>query len=872
MTIEQKVQVYSDWYNKIKNDSSFASQLKMPGSAYFINNGEVLAIPRDDGDCRYPYGTDGLNFWTYASGYIHCNEGIFSPFLRAGEGQEPKVAFFAVVTDGQREHTFPLLSVPIMENTINIERYTVFDRCCAYYVTEANNLRFTIRMFVNEERKIIFTILVQNLSSVEQKLMLSSFINPFLMHDITENSENRWFREVSYREADASEALGTFIVRTNEDLSRTKSVSNYGIIKRNTEFENGSKMLSHEETTSRYEYVGGSRGSLHHPLAVKNKSFNKQKHRCAFTEIGIAGDIINLELGRNSSARYDITLDYIIHCNDDKMLDRLICEKVCVDRIDNNLDEICKSDAEKNSGLKIELSDSKNTSLKDKVFNNFIEQLKKQVEFCSLIKGYIQLSPNSLIGIRDVFQALEAFVAWQPGAVRKKMLEALDFTFSNGRCPRQYALPMREDAEPAMDIREFIDQGVWVISTIVTYLKYTGDFSFLDEECGYYDLLDERRGQVRKSEQKDSVLEHMLRIMNYLLDNRDFGNTMCIRALYGDWNDALDGLGVSSDPDKHFGNGVSVMATLQVYQNLQEMEELLLRLDSEKFRTLISEYSQARNDMQEGLLKYAVVRDENDNARIVHGWGEDIKYYVGSFCDTDKKSRYGLTSNAFWVLSKMYDKDVTFKDVILEAFEKLDSKYGLKTFEPHFEPETIGVGRIPKLPAGTAENGAAYIHASIFGIMALFRMGCSELAWEQMVKSLPFTHDYVSCSPFVMPNSYGFNPEKNIDGESMQDWQTGSSNVLLKVLLKYVLGICPEYDGIWVQPAKYYLFSNLKAQIIIKKCIIKLQIEYRGKDSRSFYVNGIKRQGHTDEIMELEKLWIAEDELNHKELSIKVIC
>lgn len=75
-----------------------------------------------------------------------------------------------------------------------------------------------------------------------------------------------------------------------------------------------------------------------------------------------------------------------------------------------------------------------------------------------------------------------------------------------------------------------------------------------------------------------------------------------------------------------------------------------------------------------------------------------------------------------------------------------------------------GVGRIPKLPAGTAENGAPYIHASVFGVMALFRMGSPEAAWQELIKSLPMTHDTISVSPYVMPNSYGYNPEKNVDG------------------------------------------------------------------------------------------------------------
>lgn len=77
----------------------------LPGQAWFIGNDEILTFPRDDGDCRYPYGSGGFNFWAYTSGYMHSNEGIFSPFLRSAEGQEPKICWFAALntpegTDG----------------------------------------------------------------------------------------------------------------------------------------------------------------------------------------------------------------------------------------------------------------------------------------------------------------------------------------------------------------------------------------------------------------------------------------------------------------------------------------------------------------------------------------------------------------------------------------------------------------------------------------------------------------------------------------------------------------------------------------------------------------------------------------------------
>ena len=64
-------------------------------------------------------------------------------------------------------------------------------------------------------------------------------------------------------------------------------------------------------------------------------------------------------------------------------------------------------------------------------------------------------------------------------------------------------------------------------------------------------------------------------LWNTCFQNVTTQNTGCIRALYGDWNDALDGLGVSTVSGVEYGTGVSVMATLQVYQNLGEMLEIL---------------------------------------------------------------------------------------------------------------------------------------------------------------------------------------------------------------------------------------------------------------------------------------------------------
>ncbi|GKX28236.1 hypothetical protein SH1V18_07160 [Vallitalea longa] len=862
------VREFSKQYHDIIDNKSDYDNNKMPGNSYFINNNNILVMPRDDGECRYPYGEDGFNFWTYSSGYMHCNEGLFSPFIRAAEGAEPKIAFFAGINDKNKNIVIPLLSVPVIEENehLAIIRYTIFTMGATYYITEYDDILFAVRAFVDKNNKIYFTIVVINDNNNLREIFISSYLNPFLKNAIMENSTDRWFRQVSYIGADKVNKLGSFVIETYEELDRSSMKANYGIINRYIKLDENSNLIKSEITTSRYRYVGGVRRSLHTPSALYNGTFGIQQPVCTFTETAIAGDIVKINV--NQKARIDLTLGY---CFTNEEKDELLSEDIWSSAVDNILYSIEKEEKDKQARLKLSFShETKDSMLKPNVVNSFLVHLKKQVEFCSVIKGYIQLSSFSLIGIRDVFQAVEGLLYWQPKVARNKMLEALNFIAPNGRCPRQYSLPKTDDEQPAMDLRPFIDQGVWVISTIVSYLKFTGDFDFLNERCGYYNFINDKTHIVQKSHKESNVLQHLFDIMNYLLINRDYNNTKCVCALYGDWNDALDGLGVSMDDTKEYGTGVSVMASLQVYQNLNEMIELLQFIDKNKYTDKIQEYKKAKEEIEQGLKDHAIIT-KDDVKKIVHGWGDDKSYYVGSFDDPDGVERDGLTSNAFWVLSGLYDQDTSIESSIIRAFARLDSKYGLKTFEPYFEKGIKGVGRIPNLPAGTAENGAPYIHASMFGIMALFRMGCSELAFEQLIKSLPITHEKISCSPYIMPNSYGYNKQKFIDGESMHDWQTGSSNVLLKIFIKYIFGFQPEYEGIWIQPAKNIPFQNFELTIFLNDTKVVLHYENKGNAKRKFFIDNIEKQGVYDYVMKLNKLWIDKAVIYKDVMSIKVI-
>ena len=109
----------------------------------------------------------------------------------------------------------------------------------------------------------------------------------------------------------------------------------------------------------------------------------------------------------------------------------------------------------------------------------------------------------------------------------------------------------------------------------------------------------------------------------------------------------------------------------------------------------------------------------------------------------------------------------------------------------------------------------------MFGFMALGMLKEGELAYKQLMKLIPITHDFISTSPFVMPNSYGYNPELGIDGQSMNDWYTGSSNTLLKGLVESFIGVYPLFENkIMIEPNRLPI-DEINLEITIKHKRIK---------------------------------------------------
>ena len=773
MNLSEKIKNLLCQIEALKADPT--EEKRLPQNSFYLNENDILCCEREKGESRYPYDADGLVVWAKSSGYIDACESTFSIFKTVHFAEDPSIGFFAGIPLDNGEY-FPvsvLGSNRQFFEPLKVERYVVYSLRCAYYIADTDLVTFAVRLHVSADKHIHFSSVAINKSDDVVPFYMASSIEAILRFA---EVEAFWDRMTKYGE---KYACGSYMLRSYND----SLVINIRA--------DGGTVTEEYHTVAKSDFLGPRGRGLTNAQSLRTGCFEKEHSKANTTDIPMAADIVHYELAAGESVRREYDLSYY---HDLESATAAVGKIVDVESIDAAL--AASEEKETHEFEKMIVSfDDWNGNINAKVLNRFIRNVQKQVSLCALGKNYA--GPH--IGIRDVFQQLESSLIWHTKESRAKIITALNYILEDGRPPRQFSLPATEDMIPDMDLRMYIDQGVWVISTIYTYLCYTDDYSILDEECSYYVANEDNTWIERKSDIRDTVLDHMVKIMDFLIRNLDREyNTNCLRALTGDWNDAIDGLGKPLDKDKKFGSGVTVMASLQLYQNLREMTELLTRVG--KHTEKLELYAKTEKELKDGLFKYAIDVNEMGERRIIHGWGDKISYKLGSWNDADGVARRSTTANSFWVLTGMIRNDPTLAKEILDNFAAVDSIYGIKTFDVAFPPSLkFEAGRIAGITDGTYENNAAYVHASMFAITALFSLGESAKAWTEMEKSAVISHENCTMTSFAMPNSYCSSKEYEMEGDSMGDWYTGSGTVLIKSLIKFGFGICPTLDGLTIQ-------------------------------------------------------------------------
>jgi len=375
------------------------------------------------------------------------------------------------------------------------------------------------------------------------------------------------------------------------------------------------------------------------------------------------------------------------------------------------------------------------------------------------------------VGYRDILQDLLGVCEFEPGYVRMKLAEALRYQYADGRAVRQY----ERFPGSGHDTRLYQDSPIWIPHLLSRYVKETGDVDFLSEQVP---LLDDKTLQV-DPDRTASVYEHAVLAVRSVFANTGF-HGLC-KIGYGDWNDALSGIGGA--------NGVSVWLSCACVHAANELAALAALLERDGDR---EEFEQIARTMTGRINE--------------HGW--DGEWYIYAINDEgepigsskNREGRIHLNVNT-WAIFTGVAAAAGREEAVWKALEQLATPVGHVLLAPSYTAASRrSVGRIADCMPGMFENGSIYTHGESFYLYALASAGKSDVWLEQIAKTLPSGQvPDISTSPPHQQSNFFVGPDHARFGENLFSNFTGSVT-WYRLGIEKVIGVTPDFAGLRIEP------------------------------------------------------------------------
>lgn len=415
-------------------------------------------------------------------------------------------------------------------------------------------------------------------------------------------------------------------------------------------------------------------------------------------------------------------------------------------------------------------------------------------------------------GFRDAMQDAFGLCLLEPDRAREMILRLSTFQYSDGsashRAPR-ITLPIERS--------EKSDLPLWISLAALEYVRETGDSSIVLDKVPYADG------------PEAPLLDHIAAGLDRSL--HDVGRHGLPLIHYGDWNDALDGLGGE-------GRGESVFLG-QFLAFALGNSAILARLVGRE--DLDQAWSGRRDDLVEILN-----RDCWDGDRFVRAFHDDGTV-IG--CEDNEEGRLYLNPQVWAVLAQAAPPE-RLRTCMDTVARELDTPYGIRCLAPPYSRHDPHVGLISRFPPGVKENGAVFSHAMAFCLVAELMLGRAERAWNIFEKANPIlraaNHPDYRVEPYVY-SQFVAGPETNLGGQGFHHWLTGTCSWMQYAVVNWMLGARAEVDGLILDPCIPASWRRFELTRPYRASTLHITVENpQGKNRgvRSVRVNGRTLQGN----------------------------
>lgn len=429
-----------------------------------------------------------------------------------------------------------------------------------------------------------------------------------------------------------------------------------------------------------------------------------------------------------------------------------------------------------------------------------------------------QLGINRGMGFRDSAQDVLGVLHTIPERAKQLIIKLLKIQFSDGHAYHQFYPLTGEgaigDAEEGPDEapKWYSDDHLWIILSITSYIKETGDFDFLKEVVSYVD-----GGE-------GTVLEHMEKAIEFSLNH--VGEHGLLKLGWADWNDTLN---LSRTSDK----AESVFTTMLFGKALLEMKELFEHLG-------VKDKADSYREKHERFKK--VVHEQAwDGKWFIRAYAEDGSV-IGS--NKNEKGKIFLEPQPWAFMAEFVSGNDERGKAILESIEELlNTQYGIVLLWPAYDKFDEKIGGTTTYPPGAKENGGIFCHTNPWVMIAEVLAGRRSKAFQYYKQILPSTRNDIADLYEVEPYVYAQNilgKEHPQFGLARNSWLSGTAAWNFVAITQYILGIRPTYEGLVIDPQFPDTWENVKIERIYrgKKYIIEIKNQSGRREKPVCKLNG----------------------------------
>lgn len=403
----------------------------------------------------------------------------------------------------------------------------------------------------------------------------------------------------------------------------------------------------------------------------------------------------------------------------------------------------------------------------------------------SRFASFIEVGGRVGLGYRDTAQDAMTIPHSNPEKCKQRIVELLRGLVSQG-----YGLHLFQPEwfEPDVEVKPFksptvipepdkdnivhglkdacSDDALWLIASIVEYIKETGEVDFADEVITYAD-----GGE-------GSVYEHMMKILDF--SAKQVGATGICKGLRADWNDCLN-----------LGGGESALVSFLHFWALENFLELAKYLGREED---VKKYT----DMADKVKK--VCNDELwDGKWFIRGITKNGKK-IGT--QQDKEGKVHLESNSWAVLSGAadYEKGIKAMDSVDEY---LYTPWGIMLNAPSFTVPDDDIGFVTRVYPGVKENGAVFSHPNPWAWAAECKLGRGDRAMKFYDALCPYYQNDKIEIREAEPYSYCqfiMGKDHTAHGRARHPFMTGTGGWAYFSATRYMMGMRPQFDYLEIDP------------------------------------------------------------------------